>query len=182
MRTLMRLLAVVVMGATFVAAQTPVGIGSRQVYLYRAIDGWDLELSMAVAMLADPFPAVRAHAVQVLAANVDAGDLPLISRYMMDGDPRVREQVMLAAGRLGPSGLNLALHGLSDTSPVVRQAAAWAACHGGDRAFEPLSKLLLLSPRAPMFIFGGPRPTRSPAPARRQSAMPSADWRPTPSR
>jgi len=142
MRTLMRLLAVVVMGATFVAAQTPVGIGSRQVYLYRAIDGWDLELSMAVAMLADPFPAVRAHAVQVLAANVDAGDLPLISRYMMDGDPRVREQVMLAAGRLGPSGLNLALHGLSDTSPVVRQAAAWAACHGGDRAFEPLSKLL----------------------------------------
>jgi cyclophilin family peptidyl-prolyl cis-trans isomerase/HEAT repeat protein len=61
---------------------------------------------------------------------------------MMDGDPRVREQAMLAAGRLGPPGLNLALHGLKDTSPVVRQAAAWAACHGGDRAFEPLSKLL----------------------------------------
>ncbi len=152
MRTLMRLLAVVVMGATFVAAQTPVGIGSRQVYLYRAIDGWDLELSMAVAMLADPFPAVRAHAVQVLAANVDAGDLPLISRYMMDGDPRVREQVMLAAGRLGPSGLNLALHGLSDTSPVVRQAAAWAACHGGDRAFEPLSKLLEAERNRPVLV------------------------------
>jgi cyclophilin family peptidyl-prolyl cis-trans isomerase/HEAT repeat protein len=49
---------------------------------------------------------------------------------------------MLAAGRLGPPGLNLALHGLKDTSPVVRQAAAWAACHGGGRAFEPLSKLL----------------------------------------
>jgi len=133
------LLAIVVMGATFVAAQTPVGIGSRQVFLYRAIDRWDLELSIAVAMLADPFPTVRAHAVQVLAANVDAGDLPLISRYMMDGDPRVREQAMLAAGRLGPPGLNLALHGLKDTSPVVRQAAVWAASHGGDRAFEPLS-------------------------------------------
>jgi len=131
MRTLMRLLAVVVMGATFVAAQTPVGIGSRQVYLYRAIDGWDLELSMAVAMLADPFP---------------------ISRYMMDGDPRVREQVMLAAGRLGPPGLNLALHGLSDTSPVVRQAAAWAACHGGDRAFEPLSKLLKAERNRPVLV------------------------------
>ncbi len=142
MRRITRLLAIVVLGATFVAAQTPVGIGSRQVYLYRAIDSWDLTLSMAVAMLADPFPAVRAHAVQVLAANIDATKLPLISRYMMDGDPRVREQAMLAAGRLGPPGLNLALHGLKDTSPVVRQAAAWAACHGGDRAFEPLSKLL----------------------------------------
>jgi len=152
MRRITRLLAIVVLGATFVAAQTPVGIGSRQVYLYRAIDSWDLTLSMAVAMLADPFPAVRAHAVQVLAANVDATKLPLISRYMMDGDPRVREQAMLAAGRLGPPGLNLALHGLKDTSPVVRQAAAWAACHGGDRAFEPLSKLLGAERNRPVLV------------------------------
>jgi len=55
MRSVTRLLAAVVLGATFVAAQTPIGIGSRQVFLYRAIDSWDLELSMAVAMLADRF-------------------------------------------------------------------------------------------------------------------------------
>ena len=59
------LLVTLLLAAGVAAAQTPVGIGSRQVYLYRAIDGWDLELSMAVAMIADPFQAVRAHAVQV---------------------------------------------------------------------------------------------------------------------
>ncbi len=142
MKITSKILVVVVLVATFVAAQTPIGIGTRKVFLYRAIDSWDLEMSLAVAMLADPFPAVRAHAVQVLAANVDAAKLSLISRYVMDGDPRVRVQAMLAVGRLGPPGLNLALYGLKDTSPVVRQAAAWAACHGGDRAFNPLAKLL----------------------------------------
>ncbi len=142
MKITSKILVVVVLVATFVAAQTPIGIGARQVFLYRAIDSWDLEMSLAVGMLADPFPTVRAHAVQVLAANVDAAKLSLISRYVMDGDPRVRVQAMLAAGRLGPPGLNIALYGLKDTSPVVRQAAAWAACHGGDRAFNPLVKLL----------------------------------------
>ncbi len=142
MKITSKILVVVVLVATFVAAQTPFGIGTRQVFLYRAIDSWDLEMSLAVAMIADPFPTVRAHAVQVLAANVDAAKLSLISRYVMDGDPRVRVQAMLAAGRLGPPGLNIALYGLKDASPVVRQAAAWAACHGGDRAFDPLSKLL----------------------------------------
>jgi cyclophilin family peptidyl-prolyl cis-trans isomerase/HEAT repeat protein len=92
--------------------------------------------------LATLSPAVRARAAQVLASNVDAAALPLISRYATDNDPRIREQAMLAAGRLGPSALNLALYGLNDSSPLVRQAAAWAACHGGDRAFEPLSKRL----------------------------------------
>ena len=142
MKITSKILVIVVLGATFVAAQTPSGIGPRRVYLYRAIDGWNLELRMAVAMLGDPFPAVRARAAQVLASNVDAATLPLISRYATDNDPRIREQAMLAAGRLGPSALNLALYGFNDSSPLVRQAAAWAACHGGDRAFEPLSKRL----------------------------------------
>ncbi len=46
---------------------------------------------------------------------------------------------MVAAGRLGPDGRDLALKGLSDAIPKVRQAAAWAACHGGgDEALESL--------------------------------------------
>ena len=142
MRTFSKILAILMLATTLTAAQTPSAIGPRRVYLYRAIDSLDLELRMAVAMLADPFPAVRARAVQVLAANVDAAKLPLLNRYAMDNDPRVRERVMLAAGRLGPPGLDLALYGLNDKTPLVRQAAAWAACHGGDRAFEPLVKLL----------------------------------------
>jgi hypothetical protein len=56
MKITSKILVIVVLGATFVAAQTPSGIGPRRVYLYRAIDGWNLELRMAVAMLGDPFP------------------------------------------------------------------------------------------------------------------------------
>jgi peptidyl-prolyl cis-trans isomerase B (cyclophilin B) len=98
---------------------------------------------MSVAMLADPFPAARAQAVQVLASNTDNTRIPLLVRYLNDGDALVREQVMLAAGRIGPAGLEIAVHGFADTSPVVRQAAVWAACHGGPEAFEPLTKALL---------------------------------------
>ena len=152
MKALSRVLAAVVLAATFAAAQTPAALGPRRAYLYRAIDSWDLELRMAVAMLADPFPSVRTRAVQVLAANVDATKLPLLNRYAMDNDPRVREQVMLAAGRLGAPGLKLALYGLNDKTPLVRQAAVWAACHGGDRAFGPLSKLLKTERNSPVLV------------------------------
>ena len=42
MKITSKILVVVVLVATFVAAQTPIGIGTRQVFLYRAIDSWDL--------------------------------------------------------------------------------------------------------------------------------------------
>jgi len=150
MKTTSRLVTGFVLAATLAAAQTPVGIASRRVFLYRAIDSWSLKTSIAVAMLADPYPSVRARAVQVLAAIVDADKAPLLARYATDNDPRVREKTMMAAGRLGPEGLNIALYGLKDSSPLVRQAAVWAACHGGDRAFEPLRKLLAAERNRPV--------------------------------
>lgn len=128
--------------AVVVAAQSPDSTASRRAFLWRAVDSWTLPISQAVAMQQDPFASVRAQAAGVMASNVDPKRLPLLARYMNDGDARVREQVMLAAGRMGKPGLELAVHGLADATPVVRQAAAWAVAHGGPEAFEPLSRHL----------------------------------------
>ena len=101
-------------------------------------------------MLDDPFPEVRARAVQVMAATAYPAQVQLLARYLSDGDPRVRRNVMLAAGRMGEPGLGLALHGLKDGTPAVRQAAGWAACHGGPGAFEDLVRLLLTERSRPV--------------------------------
>jgi len=123
---------------------------SRQSYLLRDLDRWSLNISIAVAMLDDPFPDIRAQAVQVMAATADASQVQLLARYLADGDPGVRRNVMLAAGRMGEPGLGLALHGLKDSTPAVRQAAAWAACHGGSGAFEGISQILLTERSRPV--------------------------------
>jgi cyclophilin family peptidyl-prolyl cis-trans isomerase/HEAT repeat protein len=133
----------VLMIAVAAAAQTPGSTASRRAFLWRALDGWSLPISQAVMMQQDPFASVRAQAAGVMASNVDPKRLPLLIRYMNDGDARVREQVMLAAGRMGKPGLRLAVHGLADSTPLVRQAAAWAVAHGGPDAFEPLSEQLV---------------------------------------
>ena len=130
---------VTILFAVAAAAQSPGRTASRQAFLWRALDSWSLPISKAVMMQQDQYASVRAQAVGVLASNVDAKNLPLLVRYMNDGDARVRENVMLAAGRMGRPGLRLAIHGLADSTPLVRQAAAWAAAHGGPEAFEPLS-------------------------------------------
>jgi hypothetical protein len=135
-RVIFGVVAVLVVFAA--VAQTPGGTASRQAFLWRALDGWSLHISQAVSMQQDPYASVRVQAAGVMASNVDPGRLPLLARYMGDGDARVREQVMLAAGRMGEPGLSLAVHGLEDATPLVRQAAAWAATHGGTRAFDPL--------------------------------------------
>ncbi|MEJ2580604.1 MAG: HEAT repeat domain-containing protein [Acidobacteriota bacterium] len=132
----------VLMAATVCAAQMIRDTSSRRAFLWRALDGWLLPMSQAAAMREDVFPTVRAQAAGVMASNVDPARIPLLARYMGDGDARVREQVMLAAGRIGPAGLELGLHGLRDVTPRVRRAAAWAVAHGGSRAFEPLTALL----------------------------------------
>jgi cyclophilin family peptidyl-prolyl cis-trans isomerase/HEAT repeat protein len=137
-RVIFGVVAVLVVFAA--VAQTPGGTASRQAFLWRALDGWSLHISQAVSMQQDPYASVRVQAAGVMASNVDPGRLPLLARYMGDGDARVREQVMLASGRMGEPGLSLAVHGLEDATPLVRQAAVWAATHGGPRAFEPLSK------------------------------------------
>jgi cyclophilin family peptidyl-prolyl cis-trans isomerase/HEAT repeat protein len=129
-----------VLVATGVVAQSPGDTASRQAFLWRALDGWSLQISQAVAMRRDPYPSVRAQAVGVMASNVDSGRLRLLVQYMGDGDARVRERVMLAAGRMGEKGLHLAVHGLQDSTPLVRQAAAWATAHGGAAGFGSLSE------------------------------------------
>jgi cyclophilin family peptidyl-prolyl cis-trans isomerase/HEAT repeat protein len=127
-------------------AQNTDSTASRRIFLWRALDSWNLPLSQAVAMRQDQFARVRAQAAGVMASNVDSGKLSLLSRYMGDGDAHVREQVMLAAGRIGPAGRSLAVHGLSDGSPLVRQAASWASAHAGPEAFEALSQHLQKEP------------------------------------
>jgi cyclophilin family peptidyl-prolyl cis-trans isomerase/HEAT repeat protein len=129
--------------AVAAAAQTPGSTASRRAFLWRALDSWSLPISQAVMMQQDQFASVRAQAAGVMASNVDTKSLPLLIRYMNDGDARVRENVMLAAGRMGRPGLQLAIHGLADSTPLVRQAAVWAAAHGGPEAFEPLSRHLV---------------------------------------
>ena len=133
----------ILLAAAVVAAQSPGATASRQAFLWRALDSWTLPISQAVAMQQDPFALVRAQAAGVMASNTDPKRLFLLNRYMNDGDARVREQVMLAAGRMGQPGLRLAVHGLADATPLVRQAAAWAVAHGGPEGFEPLSKHLV---------------------------------------
>ena len=132
----------ILLAAVVVAAQSPESTASRRAFLWRALDSWSLPIPQAVMMQQDPFASVRAQAAGVMASNVDPKMLPLLTRYMNDGDARVREQVMLAAGRMGKPGLQLAVHGLADSTPLVRQAAAWAVAHGGPEGFEPLSRHL----------------------------------------
>ncbi len=142
MRQIAVSLVVVCMLVVGVGAQAPGGIDKRTVYLFRALDALSIDISIAVAMLKDPYPAVRMQAAGVLASNPDSGRLRLLMLYAEDSDARVRQRAMLAAGRLGPAGAGVALQGLKDRSTLVRQAAFWAACHGGPDAFKALSKAM----------------------------------------
>jgi cyclophilin family peptidyl-prolyl cis-trans isomerase/HEAT repeat protein len=126
--------------AASASAQSPDSTASRQAFLWRALDSWSLPISQAVAMQQDPYPSVRMRAAGVMASKVEAKRLPLLARYLQDGDARVRERVMLTAGRMGEPGLGLALLGLEDAAPLVRQAAVWALTHAGAQGFDVLSK------------------------------------------
>lgn len=121
------------------AAQGQAPAAKQMSYLATALDRWSVDVPVAVTMLEEVSPAIRLRAVQVLASDADISSLPLLARYMADSEPAVRRQVMLAAGRFGPRGFDLALQGLGDFSPQVRQAAVWALCHTGDAAWEILA-------------------------------------------
>jgi cyclophilin family peptidyl-prolyl cis-trans isomerase/HEAT repeat protein len=143
MRRVRILLVLAIAAAGIVWAQTPSGAGApQQIFLLRAFDAWFLPLPTAVTMLEVPLPTVRAQAVRVMASNPDTGRRRLLGAYVIDRNPVVRLQVMLAAGRLGPEGLELALRGFDDSTALVRQGAVWAACHGGPEAWQPVAERL----------------------------------------
>jgi cyclophilin family peptidyl-prolyl cis-trans isomerase/HEAT repeat protein len=132
----------IVVAAAPAAAQSPSSLAARQSFLFGALDRRGVERPVAVMMLDEIYPQARAQLVRVLASNPSAADLALLRRYLDDPDPRVGEQVMLAAGRIGRPALDLARQGFSAASPRVRQAAVWAACQAGSDAWEPLTKVL----------------------------------------
>ena len=124
------------------AAQDPESFEARAEYLLRQMDSGLLPTPMLVSMLRDPFPESRILAIRVVASSGDPSQNALLAEFFRDQDFRVRYQVMVAAGRLGADGRDLALAGLRDPAPKVRQAAAWAACHGGVEALGPLMEFL----------------------------------------
>ncbi len=127
------------------------GMAPRRAFLYEATDRWWLDTSMAMGMLQDPYPETRTLAARVLAVNPTPERLRLLEEYAEDTSAATRQQVMLAAGRLGRAGLGLALAGLRDRVPAVRQAAAWAVCQaGGGRGLEELAHLLLVERDEPV--------------------------------
>jgi cyclophilin family peptidyl-prolyl cis-trans isomerase len=121
---------------------TASGVEQRRAFLLRALDFGGLSNSMAVGMQQDPYPESRELAVRALASVADPTRLRLLHEYSKDTNARARYQAMVAAGRIGPKALPVALAGLSDSAPLVRQSAAWAATHGGDEAFERVMGLL----------------------------------------
>lgn len=118
------------------------GLEERLAYLYRQLDGRTVELRTMLRLSRDLHPEARVAAARALASLADPAHLQVVALYARDPSPAVREQAMLAAGRIGAGGLEIALAGLGDPAPVVRQAAAWAACHGGAAAAAGLLEAL----------------------------------------
>jgi len=127
---------------TPVRAQDPTSFEARAEFLERKMDSGLLPTPMMIAMLQDPYSETRILAVRVVASSSDPSQTMLLREYLRDRDFRVRYEVMIAAGRLGEAGSGLAFKGLGDQIPKVRQAAAWAACHGGPDVLEPLVSYL----------------------------------------
>ncbi len=73
-----------------------------------------------------------------------ARDLTLAFRSAKDDDPRVRQYLALAMGRLrSPAAVDPLIEALDDGNPDVRLYAVWALGELGDRkAVEPLIKLV----------------------------------------
>ena len=143
LRVAAALAALVMAGPVSAAAQDDFGqLDERRAALLEALDFGGLPSSLAIAVLEDPFPQARADAARALASEADPSRVTLVGQYAGDGDPGARCYAMVAAGRIGPPALAVSVRGLADAVPLVRQAAAWAACHGGEEAFEPVARLL----------------------------------------
>jgi cyclophilin family peptidyl-prolyl cis-trans isomerase/HEAT repeat protein len=140
-------LATAVAGAVAPAAaggEIRTDLAAHTTWIFGALDRWWLDTPRAVGLIRDPYPEARVLAARVLANNPDASRLRLLEEYVADSSPWVRQMTLIAAGRLGPAGVEVALTGLDDKTPLVRQAAVWAAAHGGARSFEALTRVLLM--------------------------------------
>ena len=135
-----------VLAAVCISAQDPGSFESRAEFLLRKMDAGLLPTSMMIAMLKDPFPETRILVIRAVASSSDPSQHDLLWEYLRDRDFRVRYEVMIAAGRLGVHGRDLAFRGLSDGIPKVRQAAAWAMTHGGAESFGPFMEVLEKEP------------------------------------
>ncbi len=122
------------------------GLDQRKAALLAALDFEGLSNSLGSVMLRDPFRVSRALAARALASEANPSRTRLVGEYAGDSDPWARHQAMLAAGRMGEPGLLIALGGLGDASPLVRQAAVWAVAHGGDKGFDRVVRLLASEP------------------------------------
>ncbi len=129
--------------ATVVVSATSDDVAVRKAALLAAIDFEGLTNSLASGILQDPYPISRILAARALASEADAARLRLVGEYARDGDPWVRYQTMIAAGRMAPDGLSVAARGLNDPAPLVRQAAMWAASHHGEAAYQTVMQHLL---------------------------------------
>jgi len=146
-RCVVAVLAVTITAAALiVGAQDPGSFEARAEFLLRRTDAGLLPTSMMVAMLEDPFPETRIFAIRAVASSADPSQRLLLWQYLGDRDFRVRYEVMIAAGRLGADGRELAFRGLGDGVPKVRQAAAWAASHGGPDGLPPLMDRMVREP------------------------------------
>ncbi len=103
-----------------------------QATLLEALDRGAVPASLWGGLLLDPESQVRVEAVRVVASNPGPGDVLRLSVLVRDRDPRVREAVMLAAGRIGAPAAALVGTALHDSSPLVRRAAVWAGTEIGE--------------------------------------------------
>jgi len=99
--------------------------------LLEALDRGEVPDALWGGLLRDPNPDSRIRAVAVLASTAAPSQLLRLTMLARDRDPRVREQVMLAAGRMGAPAAELVRSALHDPSPVVRRAAVWAGAEVG---------------------------------------------------
>jgi cyclophilin family peptidyl-prolyl cis-trans isomerase/HEAT repeat protein len=93
-------------------------------------------------MLLDLHRVSRVLAARALASEANPARIRLVGEYSRDTEPWARYQAMIAAGRMGEPGLPVALTGLGDPAPLVRQAAVWAVTHGGADGLERVTRLL----------------------------------------
>jgi cyclophilin family peptidyl-prolyl cis-trans isomerase/HEAT repeat protein len=123
----------------------------RLAYLFQALDQRQVEPRLWLVFAKDPLPRTRLEAVRVLASVADPDTVRVLSEFSSDSDDRVRQLVMLAAGRTGAAATGLVTRGLADDSPAVRQAAMWAAAQLGDDGWEIIAPRLE-SERDPLVI------------------------------
>ena len=131
--------ALVALTSAFPLTAADESIASRTAYLYRMLDARAVEPRLWLTFAEDPYAEARSLAVRVLASVGDPDHARLLAEFADDPDAAVRREVMVAAGRIGPPAVGVAVRGLRDVTPMVRQAAVWALCEIGATGYEPVA-------------------------------------------